>query len=103
MITPKMPRCLRVGLVLSGVAMLSGSAGAADTVSFTKDVQPILSKTCVSCHKPGKTKGDLDLTTYKSLMNGGKTGQLVRPFKPDQSFLIEQISGPEPAMPDKGD
>ena len=36
---------------------------AADKIEFTRDIQPMLESTCVSCHKPGKAEGGLTLMT----------------------------------------
>jgi WD40 repeat protein len=72
-------------------------------VSFAGDVAPILKANCAGCHNPQKAKGRLDLTTYAMLRQGGEQGDPIVPGDPDRSFLIEQISGAEPAMPDDGD
>ena len=46
-------RILRIAAVIAVCAGLSGVARAADTsVTFTKDVAPILYKSCVECHRP---------------------------------------------------
>lgn len=48
-------------LALAGLA--SVAAMAADTVTFTKDVLPILEKNCQSCHRPGEVT-PMSLLTY---------------------------------------
>jgi len=46
-------RTTRIAVALAACAGLSGVARAADTpVTFTKDVAPILYKSCVECHRP---------------------------------------------------
>jgi mono/diheme cytochrome c family protein len=72
-------------------------------VSFEKDLMPIFRANCVSCHKPDKKKGKLDMSTYADLMKGGKQGSPVKPGEPEKSILVEMISGPEPEMPEKGE
>jgi WD40 repeat protein len=47
-------------------------------------------------------KGKLDLTTYAALAHGGKTGPAFIAGDPEKSPLIEQVSGDDPQMPDKG-
>lgn len=50
--------------VLSATALASiVPARASD---FDKDVRPLLVTYCVECHKPGKAKGDLDLSRFAS-------------------------------------
>ncbi len=73
------------------------------TVSYFDDVRPLFKENCNGCHHPGKTKGQLDLTTYVSLLKGGKHGASVEPGAPSKSRLIEAIGGDDPAMPDEGD
>ena len=72
-------------------------------VSYFNDVRPIFVSNCNACHKPEKSKGDLDMTAYASLLKGGKHGASVVPGDPRKSKLLEMISGPEPEMPDDGD
>ena len=56
-------------------------------LTLTKDIQPIFTKSCISCHPP--TKG-LDLT------EGSSYNALVPKFvvagKPDESLLISKLS-----------
>ena len=93
---------LRAAL-LSGAAMLM--ACSAKSVSFSKDVQPILSKHCSECHaagKPGFEASGLDTTSYASLMKGGKFGPLVKPadaFTSALNMLVEGRAHPSIRMP----
>jgi len=50
-----------------GAALLSllGTAFAADSVTFHKDVEPILQRNCQSCHRPGQA-GPMSFLTYQS-------------------------------------
>lgn len=90
-----------------GLIGLAGGGYAAEPsqepVSFARQVVPILTANCTGCHKPDKTKGDLDLTTYEKLMKGGKHGKTVVPGNPDESGLILTVSGEVPEMPEEGD
>jgi hypothetical protein len=36
------------------------------TPSYSMDIEPILQRTCLSCHAPGGVAADRDLTTYKN-------------------------------------
>jgi hypothetical protein len=50
--------------VAAGLSLvLVGSAGAADTPTFSRDVLPILQKNCQSCHRPGEI-GPMPLVTF---------------------------------------
>jgi hypothetical protein len=60
-------------------------------VTFVAHVQPILEARCVRCHGGRKRKGGLDLTTFESLLRGGKSGPAVRPGNLDKSLLWESI------------
>ncbi|MGH7173151.1 MAG: c-type cytochrome domain-containing protein, partial [Gemmataceae bacterium] len=70
-------------------------------VSYRNDVQPILKRHCWACHSSTKPKGKLSLDTVAGMRKGGRTGPLFSAGKPDESLLIEAISGPEPDMPKK--
>ena len=68
-------------------------------VSFHSEIVPLLKRSCQGCHHPGDPNGDLIVTTYTDLKRGGMAGDAIVPGKPDESLLIELISGDEPAMP----
>ncbi|MFZ4480448.1 MAG: hypothetical protein ACOYNZ_11220 [Rhodoferax sp.] len=99
-----MHRILSLGAsAVATVAMLS--ACSVKNVSYSKDVQPILTKNCSECHAPGKpgfAASALDTTTYQSLIKGGKFGPLVKPgdaFTSALNMLVEGRAHPSIRMP----
>lgn len=62
-----------------------------DAVLFEDVVQPILQNKCVQCHRDGKSKGDLSLSTLEEILKGGKSGAAVVPGQPDSSELIRRV------------
>lgn len=112
MIGPSRPCRLLVAAI--GLLSLSASAFADEkekaaavvdpkaSVSFAKQVMPVLQRKCQGCHQPAKSQGKLDLTSFEGLRKGGKTGPGLEPGKPEESTLIEQIEGDKPIMPPSG-
>jgi hypothetical protein len=49
----------------AGAALMFGSAFAADSVTFHKDVEPILQKNCQGCHRPGQV-GPMSFLSYET-------------------------------------
>ena len=79
---------------LIGTASLG--AGAAETVSYKDDIQPIIQHRCIECHQPGGKgyeKSGLDLRTYEGIMHGTRYGPVVIPGEPFTSNLIVLIEG----------
>src|SRR5687767_13285112 len=72
-------------------------------VSYHKEIKPLFTSACNGCHRPEKSKGDLDMTTFAALMKGGKGGTPVVAGDPGKSMLLKMISGPEPEMPEDGE
>ena len=71
-------------------------------VSFEKDILPIFTAKCNVCHAGKLTEGKLDLSTYASLMKGGKRGAALVAGKADDSFLFLVSShNKKPIMPPK--
>lgn len=83
------PACL----LAAGLLWAGGPAAACaeDELSFHRDVLPIFKAKCLRCHHPQKKDGQLDLSTYKALMAGGKSGPVVVPGKSRRSLLIDTI------------
>jgi mono/diheme cytochrome c family protein len=72
-------------------------------ISFEKDIQPILEKSCLSCH--GETmQGRLDLRSRDSALKGGARGADIVPGDGEGSRLYRRVAGAErPAMPAQAD
>jgi len=62
---------------------------------FEDIIHPILDTRCVSCHNPEKKKGELLLTSYETLMEGGESGPSLTAGSPDSSDLIRRLLLPE--------
>ena len=97
---------MRIGSLhcLLALLLLNAWAAADQTpTSFQRDVRPILQRSCAGCHRPGKMKGKLDVTTYAALAHGGKKGTEWTGGEPDKSRLVQMVSGDDPEMPSKGE
>ena len=46
-------------------------------VDFAQDIQPVLERSCVTCHSGEHPKGGFAITTRDSLLHGGKRGEAV--------------------------
>lgn len=68
-----------------------GGAGTSATVSFSKDVLPLLQSRCVNCHGGQKTSKGLNMTSYAKLMAGSQNGAVVIPGNVDKSPFIQFI------------
>src|SRR6516225_10124230 len=55
---------VRLTLASLAVAAVAAAADQPSTVTFTKEVLPILQKNCQSCHRPGQV-APMSLITYK--------------------------------------
>ncbi len=68
-------------------------------VSFYRQVRPILQRHCSGCHQPAKQGGQLQLTSYADFLKGGENGECFTPGKPEESLVLDYISGDKPEMP----
>ena len=75
-----------------------------DAVSYEKEILPIFVAKCQVCHAGNLTEGKFDMSTYASLMKGGKRGADILAGKADESFLFK-VSGHiiKPVMPPKSE
>jgi hypothetical protein len=84
-------------LILGCVA---GVWANAQTVSFEKDIRPVLAKQCVGCHQPASRQSGLMVTSYADFLKGGSKGPGFVPGKPDESSVIAYLTGKaSPRMP----
>lgn len=65
-----------------------------ETVSFARDVAPILTANCNGCHYAAtRASGDLMMNTYNQLMKGGESGTVIEAGKGDDSLIVKKIRG----------
>ena len=95
---------LGMGAILTARGAALPSAAARE-VDFVKDIQPILSERCYSCHGAKKQEGQLRWDAREIALRGGEHGPVIVPGKSDQSKMILLVAGvdPENVMPKKGE
>lgn len=64
-------------------------------MTYEGSVGAILKARCGSCHGEGGVQG-LNVTTYLSLMAGGKSGPVIITGNPTGSLIVKKISGSQP-------
>ena len=74
--------------------------------STKQKIEPLFQAKCQGCHQPAKPLGDYVMTSFDKLLAGGETGDAaIVPGKPDESYLIGQITPVDGVaeMPKNGD
>ena len=82
--------------------VFSIGAVRADERLFRERIAPILEARCVHCHGGAKPKGGLSLVSSERFQAGGDSGPVISAGKPDESLLLEYVSGAKPQMPKDG-
>jgi len=73
---------------------VASASEAPEIVDFQSQVEPILREHCWSCHGSQEQEGDLRLDRLASMLAGGTSGEpSVVPHKPDESYVIQMITG----------
>jgi hypothetical protein len=83
-----------------------GVGPAAEPISFSRDVRPILTNTCFKCHGPDLKKGGLDLQSFATATAEAKSGEkAIVPGKHAASELVRRVqlnADDSEHMPPKG-
>ncbi len=76
---------------------------ATGKIDFAKDVRPILTTACLSCHGPDKQRGGLRLDDGTAALRGGNGGVVIKPGDAAGSRLLALVAGldAEQRMPPK--
>lgn len=79
-----------------------------ETVSFMKDIAPVIVGRCTKCHGGERPADNMGLETFTQIMRGGRTGDIVNAGNPGSSLIIQMIkgiakdqSGARPRMPQR--
>ncbi len=86
--------CFGVAVLLTSPAhRLAAEAPSPDRVDFVRDIQPILTARCVSCHGSDEQEGSLRLDSRSIVLQGGVSGPALLPGEPEQSLLLRRVLG----------
>lgn len=97
-------RSLRFGLSLLAAALTIGLtqlAGAANpqSVSFAREVKPLLARRCFACHGPTKGEGGLHLDDPgKALAELDSGSHAIVPGSVEESVLVDRVSAEDEEM-----
>ena len=86
-----MKRSLFTGFVFACLAVPASSADP--PIDFGRDVRPILTAACMSCHGPAKQRGGLRLDNGAAALRGGDRGPAFKPGDAAHSRLLLAVAG----------
>jgi len=98
--------CRLLTVCCSSCIAVAAEPPAAGSVSFSREVAPVLQQKCVTCHGPEKSKGGYQLHTFESLMKSGESKEApVVPGEPERSHLYRLLvtKDDDDRMPQKDD
>ncbi len=78
-----------------------GDGGPGDG-TYSSTVQRIFNRSCAlsGCHGAGTPAAGLELTSWEDLFRGSEHGEVVVAFRPEESHLVDHLTGAaEPQMP----
>ncbi|MBL9126184.1 MAG: PSD1 domain-containing protein [Verrucomicrobiales bacterium] len=87
-----------VGFVLAGrlAQVLAADPIPPTSLSFERDVRPILKAHCFHCHGEGeKAEGGVDLRLRRLMLAPSDSGDVVVPGHPDRSVLVAKVASGE--------
>jgi mono/diheme cytochrome c family protein len=65
-----------------------------ETVSFSRDIAPILIANCNGCHIDApRVRGGLNMNNFSMFSNGGDSGEVVEPKSSAKSLIVQKIKG----------
>jgi len=80
----------------SAEAVAEKNQTAAESLTFERDVRPILRAHCLDCHGAIDEKdGNLDLRLVRFMVSGGDSGTAIELGDPESSLLIQRIRSGE--------
>lgn len=89
-------------LLACSVLAVASPCLAADAPDYSKQIQPLLTKYCTSCHNNDDREGKLSLESYDALLKGGAKGAVLTAGHSDLSRLVLMLTGKaQPSMPPK--
>ena len=66
---------------------------AAAVVDYETQVKPLFESYCLECHSQDKRKGGLSLAAYGDVLDGGRSGAVIRPGNSSTSLITHRLTG----------
>ncbi|HLJ91947.1 MAG TPA: c-type cytochrome domain-containing protein, partial [Gemmataceae bacterium] len=92
-----------LSLALNGHLVAAEPAVESASVSYYREIRPIFVQNCQGCHQPAKSSGGYVMTSHADILTKGDSEEApIVPGKPQESFLVAQITsqdGQPPVMP----
>jgi mono/diheme cytochrome c family protein len=86
-------RCLILACLIAGPPALSAAEVAPESLTYERDIRPILKAHCFRCHGgEGEPKAGLDLRLRRSIVAGGESGAALVPKARQESLLYEKVA-----------
>jgi hypothetical protein len=82
-------------MILVFLIGLAPPAVAGPPVDYLREIKPIFSARCTSCHGAIRQKAGLRLDTAEFVRRGGDSGPAVEPGSSGKSLLIERVTEPD--------
>jgi hypothetical protein len=76
----------------AGSVQAEDAKAAPKKLTFENDVLPIFRARCLSCHSGKRPKAQLDLSTHRGVLIGGKSGAVIRQSAAESSLLWSKIA-----------
>lgn len=64
-----------------------------ETVSFARDIAPVLAANCTNCHGTMRPRENFSLINFTALLKGGDGGPPIVPGKPEESLIVKKLKG----------
>jgi mono/diheme cytochrome c family protein len=80
-----------------------------EEVQFARDIGPLLLEHCTDCHGEQNPRNQFSVATFSRLLQGGTSGVVLVPGKPEESLLVKKLRGlagarmpmNQPALPEE--
>ena len=90
--------------LLVALPAINSRGASSAAVSFSKEIAPLLTQRCQSCHQPSKKRGGYQVHTFNALLIPGSSKEIpILPGKPEVSALLRRLKATDPdeRMPQK--
>ncbi|MEQ8790383.1 MAG: DUF1553 domain-containing protein [Pirellulaceae bacterium] len=98
-----------LGMLLPGTLVLPAAAeekqGAESQIQYERHIRPVLAEKCYACHGANKQEAGLRLDVKSRALEGGDSGRVIEPGRPEASELLRRLRATDDAerMPPNGD